>query len=132
MSRFATRMDRGVIMITGQNLVWNPQVWNPQVWNPRRTTVITGQDPVWSPRIPLQLPDYIQVTLASGTAAARVEGEVSPSPLHYGTYLAPEKQTRDLSVSIIQHSLWEKFLKVGTEMIITKKGRYIAKFCNSS
>ena len=66
-------------MMTGQNLVWNPQVWNP-----RCVTVITGQDLVWSPRIPLQLPDYTQVTLVSGTAAARVEGEVSPSPLHYG------------------------------------------------
>ena len=105
-----------------------------QVWNPRHVSVITGQDLVWCDLTPLQLLDSTQVTCASGNAAlegspsATVGGEISSSSRYYGTYLAPEKQTPDLSVFIYKPSLWWKFFEEGTEMIITKKGRYIAKF----
>lgn len=50
--------------------------------------------------------------------------------LSFGTYLAPEKQDRNVIISLERADLWHQFFQAGTEMIITKSGRLaIHHFC---
>ena len=43
--------------------------------------------------------------------------------IQIGTYLPPEKQNKNIGISLEGADLWRRFYQVGTEMIITKSGR---------
>lgn len=45
--------------------------------------------------------------------------------MRFGTYLLPEKQDKNIIISLEGAELWHQFYQVGTEMIITKSGRYV-------
>ena len=47
-----------------------------------------------------------------------------PQCMRFGTYLLPEKQDKNIIISLEGAELWHQFYQVGTEMIITKSGRY--------
>ena len=47
-----------------------------------------------------------------------------PPCMRFGTYLPPEKQDKNIMISLEGAELWHQFYQAGTEMIITKSGRY--------
>ena len=47
-----------------------------------------------------------------------------PACISFGTHLAPEKQDHNVIISVEGAELWHQFFQAGTEMIITKSGRY--------
>lgn len=46
-----------------------------------------------------------------------------PPCMRFGTYLPPEKQDKNIMISLEGAELWHQFYQAGTEMIITKSGR---------
>lgn len=48
----------------------------------------------------------------------------APQSMRFGTYLLQEKQDKNIMISLEGADLWHQFYQVGTEMIITKSGRY--------
>lgn len=52
-----------------------------------------------------------------------ISGGALPACLSFGTHLSPEKQDRNVIISLEGADLWHQFFQAGTEMIITKSGR---------
>ena len=69
--------------------------------------------------------------VADHSPSASVEEDrrslTSPS---IGTNLPLGEQEKNISVSIVKLRMWEKFSRLGTEMLITKVGRYIVRHLN--
>ena len=51
-------------------------------------------------------------------------GGALPACISFGTHLPPEKQDRSIVIALEGAELWHQFFQAGTEMIITKSGRY--------
>lgn len=63
------------------------------------------------------------------TALPAAEGQggglhTIPQCVQFGTYLQPGKQDKNIVISLEGAELWHQFYQAGTEMIITKSGRY--------
>ncbi len=55
---------------------------------------------------------------------ADICGGALPACISFGTHLPPEKQDQNVMVALEGSDLWHQFFQAGTEMIITKSGRY--------
>ena len=55
-----------------------------------------------------------------------------PQCLRFGTYIVPEQQDKNIMISLEGAELWHQFYQAGTEMIITKSGRYVHTISKNS
>ena len=55
-------------------------------------------------------------------------GGAMPACMSFGTRLPLEKQDQNIAIALEGAELWHQFYQAGTEMIITKSGRYILLF----
>lgn len=67
---------------------------------------------------------HMTAPLSSSTSAESSRPLSAPQCLQLGTYLQPGKQDKNIIVSLEGAELWHQFYQAGTEMIITKSGRY--------
>ncbi len=78
--------------------------------------------------IPPPPPPTLPPSSAAATPMMPESGEIGTIPpcLSFGTYIPPEKVDKNIMFSLEGAELWHQFYQVGTEMIITKSGRYIS------
>ena len=71
-----------------------------------------------------QMVDVPPSAAAEVQAPKRSDVCTIPQCLQFGTYLPREQQDKNVMISLEGAELWHQFYQAGTEMIITKSGRY--------
>ena len=60
---------------------------------------------------------------ANSVDQMQTSAEANPTPMLFGSFVAPGKADPNIVVSLEGAELWHQFYQAGTEMIITKSGR---------
>ena len=58
--------------------------------------------------------------------SCRKDQEISLAGPSFGTKISAEEQDSNVEVLLAKQDLWQKFYQTGTEMVLTKAGRYYA------
>lgn len=116
----------------GYDFEQNPSVGSIENFGDYRNQMVDmGTGPLPQPMAQSSHSALVSSTSSSSSSAAEhpmskcVElcGGAVPACLSFGTHLAPEKQDRNVIISLEGAELWHQFFQAGTEMIITKSGR---------
>lgn len=95
----------------------SPEVRSKRGYNDSRASAGVYEEGHYPPRI-------VEVTAVPSSSAAEGQLHGIPQSMQFGTYLPPGKQDKNIVVSLEGAELWHQFYQAGTEMIITKSGRY--------